>query len=111
MDTLLLSPPIALGLFLLLAYGIYRLGGRLAATGDDYEGKFTPYTGGEDLPPPTSRLPYHAFFRLALMFAILHVAALVASTLPLGMLSHRTALLYLAGIGISVLVLTDEGKS
>jgi NADH:ubiquinone oxidoreductase subunit 3 (subunit A) len=106
MENILLSPPVALCAFLALAYGLYRLGGRLGATGEEHPGKRQPYACGEDLPPPEGRLAYHAFFRLALMFGILHLAALVLSTLPPEVASHRVALAYLVGIGISVFVLT-----
>jgi len=41
------------------------------------------------------------------MFGILHLASLVIATLPAGGTSRRLATLYLVGIGISVLVLTD----
>jgi len=105
-ESILLSPPVALCVFLALAYGLYRLGGMLAAPGEEHPGKRQPYACGEDLLPPRVQLAYHAFFRLALMFAILHLATLVVSTLPPGGASHRIAAAYLVGIGISVFVLT-----
>ncbi len=105
-ESILLSPPVALCIFLALAYGLYRLGGALAAPGEEHPGKHQPYACGEDLLPPRVQLAYHAFFRLALMFAILHLATLVVSTLPPGGASHRIAAAYLVGIGISVFVLT-----
>ena len=105
-EDILLSPPVALCVFLALAYGLYRLGGALAAPGEEHPGKHQPYACGEDLLPPQAQLAYHAFFRLALMFAILHLATLVVSTLPPGGASHRIAAAYLVGIGISVFVLT-----
>lgn len=101
-----MSPPVALCVFLALAYGLYRLGGLLAAPGEEHPGKHQPYACGEDLLPPRAQLAYHAFFRLALMFAILHLATLVVSTLPPGGASHRIAVTYLVGIAISVFVLT-----
>ena len=103
---MLLSPPVALCVFLALAYGLYRLGGALAAPGEEYPGKHQPYACGEDLLPPEAQLAYHAFFRLALLFAVLHLATLVLSTLPSGGASHRLATAYLVGIGSSVFVLT-----
>jgi NADH:ubiquinone oxidoreductase subunit 3 (subunit A) len=102
------SPPMALVIFLALAYGLYRIGGALAVRGEHSVNKHLPYTGGEDPLPVPSVLTYHAFFRLALLFGILHVATLVLSTLPRHIPSHRLALVYLAGVGISVLVLTGE---
>ncbi len=110
MRELLLSPPVALGLFFLLAYGLYRLGGAIAAPGEHHDDKHLAYTGGEEVPPPASRLTYHAFFRLALLFGILHVAALVVSTLPASGPSYLVAFAYLVGIGISVVVLTRDRR-
>jgi len=106
----MLSPPIALCLFVGLAYGLYRLGGALAAQGDERPGKRQPYACGEDLEPPRIRLGYHAFFRLALMFGILHLAGLVVSTLVAGGEAQWMGTAYLAGIGISVFVL-NQGES
>ena len=108
---LLLSPPIAGGLFLALAYGLYRLGGILAAGGEESPGKHQPYACGEDLLPPEAQLAYHAFFQLALMFALLHLATLIVSTLPADGASRHIALVYLGGIVVSVLVLTKEPRA
>jgi len=108
MQNLFLSPPFALAVFLGLAYGLYRLGGKLAARGKDDPGKHMPYACGEDLGLSHAQLSYHAFFKMALMFGILHLASLVIATLPAGATSRRFATLYLIGIGISVLALTDE---
>jgi NADH:ubiquinone oxidoreductase subunit 3 (subunit A) len=109
MQNILLSPPFGLAVFMALAYGLYRLGGKVAARGEDDPGKRQPYACGEDLGLSQVKLTYHAFFKLALMFGILHLASLVIATLPAGGTSRRLATLYLVGIGISVLVLT-EGK-
>jgi NADH:ubiquinone oxidoreductase subunit 3 (subunit A) len=105
---ILLSPPAAACVFLALAYGLYKLGGMLAAPGEEHPGKYQPYASGEDLPPPGAQLAYHDFFQLALMFSILHLATLVVTTLPPEGASHHIALAYLVGIGISVLVLTKR---
>lgn len=107
MQNILFSPLFALGIFLALAYGLYRLGGRLAARGEDHPGKHQPYACGEDLGLSQAQLSYHAFFKLALMFGILHLATLVVATLPASGTSRRLATLYLLGIGISVMVLTE----
>jgi NADH:ubiquinone oxidoreductase subunit 3 (subunit A) len=101
-----LSPPVAFMIFFGLTYGLYKLGGWIAASGEHHEDKHLAYTGGEAVPPPTTgRFSYHVFFRLALLFAILHVATLVLSTLPGGISARRAASVYAVGIAISVLVL------
>ena len=107
MTNFFLSPPFALAIFMGVAYGLYRLGGKLGARGEDNPGKHQPYACGEDLGLSQAKLTYHAFFKLALMFGILHLASLVIATLPHSGTSRRLATLYLIGIGISVLVLTD----
>ena len=107
MQNILLSPPVALSVFFALAYGLYHLGGKIAARGKDNPGKHQPYACGEDLGLSQVKLTYHAFFKLALMFGILHLASLVIATLPPSGTSRRLATLYLIGIGISVLVLTE----
>ena len=107
MQSIFLSPPFALMAFMALAYGLYRLGGMVAARGKDDPGKHQPYACGEDLGLSQVKLTYHAFFKLALMFGILHLASLVIATLPANGTSRRLATLYLVGIGISVLVLTE----
>ena len=102
------SPPVAGTLALLVAYLLYRLGGALAARGSQHPGKHLPYTGGETQIPLPDNLDYHAFYRLALLFGILHVATLVISTLPPDATSHRAAALYLGAAAVSVLVLTGK---
>jgi hypothetical protein len=104
------SPPVALCIFLAGTYAIYRLGGALSPPGENLPGKCQPYACGEDLKPPEAKLAYQAFFQLALMFSMLHLAILVTSTLPAGNESHRIAILYLLGIIVSVLVLTGRGR-
>jgi NADH:ubiquinone oxidoreductase subunit 3 (subunit A) len=108
MNDVWLSPPVAGALFLLVAYALYRLGGVLGAKGDVHPSKHLAYTGGELPVPLPQSLAYHAFFRLALLFGILHVATLVISTLPPDMASYRVAMVYLGAAGVSVLVLTGK---
>jgi len=108
MDELLLTPPIVALVSLAVACGIYRLGARPGPKDGPPSDKYLPYTGGEQPLPLPSQQGYHAFFRLALLFGILHVATLVLSTLPRDLQQHRTALIYLAGISVSVFALTER---
>ncbi len=109
MKNILLSPPVVMLMYLGLGYGLYRLGRALAAHGEDHPGKEEPYACGEDLRPAPIKLAYHSFFRLALMFSVLHIATLTVSTLPGQNAFRPGGLIYLAGIAISVLVLIEEG--
>ncbi len=108
MSTVWLNPAIALGVFLMLAWGLYRLGGSLAAEGEPHPDKHRVYTGGEVNLPQARKVSYRAFFRLALMFSVLHVSVLVLSTLPPGAAPYL-AYFCLVGTGVSVLVLTEGG--
>ena len=107
MQNILLSPLVAFGFFATLASALYRLGGALAARGEDSPGKRQPYACGEDLPSSEAQLSYHAFLKLALMFGMLHLATLVIATLPASGVSRHLATAYLGGIGISVFVLAE----
>jgi NADH:ubiquinone oxidoreductase subunit 3 (subunit A) len=104
--TLFLSPPVIFPIFLLLSFFMYWLGGKYSAKSQETPGKHEPYACGEDLTPAKTQLSYRAFFRLALMFGILHVTALVLSTLPMMSRSNRIPLIYVAAVGVSVFVLT-----
>lgn len=110
MKDILLSPPVVMLAYLGVVYGLYRLGRVWAARGEDRPGKEEPYACGEDLRPGLVKLSYHSFFRLALMFSVLHLATLTVSTLPGTRSFQPVGLIYLAGIAVSVLVLIKEGE-
>lgn len=108
MNDLLSSPPFVMVVFLAIASFLYWFGGKLAPRGEASENKHLPYTGGELPADMPEMLTYHAYFKLALFFAILHVAALVLSTMPNNVASSRVAMIYLVGVGISVFVMTGK---
>ena len=108
MKTVLLTPPVVMVVFMLLAVGIYRAAGALQAHSPESAGKHEPYACGEDAVLSEVRPAYHTFFRLALMFGILHVAGLVLSTLPSEVESPALAVAYVAGVAIGVAVLTSR---
>jgi len=110
MKDILLSPPVVMVIYVGVGYGLYRLGRAWAAQGEDHPGKEEPYACGEDLRPGPIKLTYHSFFRLALMFSVLHLATLTVSTLPGRGVFQSVGLIYLIGIAISVLVLVGEGE-
>jgi len=103
----LLSPPFAFLFFLGLLFLAYVFIQRYAAKGEDHSDKHLPYSGGQRIPPVEVRLSYKTFFRLGLLFGIVHVAVLVLATLPLNWASHRIGLLYLFGISTSAIVLAS----
>lgn len=109
MKEILLSPPLVMLTYVGIGYGLYWLGWTWAARGENHPGKHEPYACGEDLRPAPIKLAYHSFFRLALMFSLLHLATLTVSTLPGRGVFHPIGLVYLVGIASSVLVLVEEG--
>jgi NADH:ubiquinone oxidoreductase subunit 3 (subunit A) len=105
MKNLLLSIPAAFLFFVVLFTLLYLILIRFSAEGKDHPEKYLPYSGGQDFPPREVRLSYQAFFRIGLLFGILHVSALMISTLPLKSSTMGMGILYLAGISISAFVL------
>lgn len=97
--------PVALVVFGALTAALYRLSGRWAARGKESPGKHLPYACGEDLVPEEVRLSYHGFYRLGLMFVIVHIAALMLATLSRALDARLLATAYLAGVSVCVDVL------
>lgn len=105
---LLLSPPLVFLCFLFVIVLGYIWIGKHTPKGKDNPEKHLPYSSGQNLPQPLVQLSYQAFFRLGLLFAILHVAALVISTMPFEGASKSLGLFYLIGISISAYVLVTR---
>ncbi len=106
-----LSPLILFFLFILIGYGIMRLSERNAAKGEDNPAKFTHYSCGEDLDVPHLELNYHAFFRLALLFGILHIVALIISTASASNAGTKIAsVLYVIGALFSMAILLEHNE-
>ncbi len=104
---MLLSVPLVFIFFILIFTIGYLVLSRFSTKGLDHKEKYLPYTGGQNFPPRVSRLSYQEFFKTGLLFGIIHVSALVISTLPIGWDKHQIGLIYVLGIGISVSVLTS----
>lgn len=105
MSILFRSVPFVFVFFLSVLTAGYYLFSRYSAKGMDNKEKTMPYTGGQTLPPKINRLSYQTFFRLGLLFGIVHVAALMIATLPLEGQQRKIGVIYLIGIGISAFVL------
>jgi NADH:ubiquinone oxidoreductase subunit 3 (subunit A) len=102
-------PLLALGLFMALAMLLYHWSGRVAPQGGSSSARRSPYACGQDLLPSGERLSYKVFFRLALMFIVVHIAALISMLLPLLGREPAVATLYLLGTGVCVDILTRGG--
>lgn len=109
----IVSPPVASLLFMAVVGGLYWLAGRHAARSKDTPGKRLPYACGEDLLVPGSvKLSYQGYFRLALVFVVIHVATLVLATLPRSPSVRWLATAYLLGVTLCIDVLAGrKGKT
>jgi len=106
----LASPPVALVLYGVVAAGLYWAGGRIAPRGQDAPGKRMPYACGEDLNQGEARVSYRRFFRLALMFIVVHMGTLVVAMLPGGLPANLLATGYLVGMAVCVDVLVSDER-
>jgi hypothetical protein len=102
----LLVPPVAFIVILLVTLGLLRLMGRLSykpAPGNEANPK--PYACGEE-GTPMVRPDYAQVFPFAFYFTILHVVALVATTVPNSHAATLTmAVIYVIGAVVGLFVL------
>lgn len=103
MGSILLLPPIAFLIFLLVGYLMYKWGSVLGPRTKIEGGKLTTYACGEDIPGEKVQHSYH-FFHFAFFFTVLHVGALVIATVPSGTIA-LLGISYLAIALIAVVVL------
>lgn len=99
------NPMTGFVIFLGGAAGLHWLGGRWGARGQDAPGKYLPYACGEDLGPGEAQLSYQRFFRLALVFVTVHMAALIVALLPSSTDARLMATAYLLGVAVCVDIL------
>lgn len=99
--TILLAPPVALLIYLVLV-GLLSLFGRaLAGPGQPGGEKATTYSGGERAPARMAAPGYKPFFVVALFFAIVHLGVLMLGSSGL----TPVAGIYLAGLVLALLAL------
>jgi NADH-quinone oxidoreductase subunit A len=106
MSKLLLYPPIAFIIFLIIAGLLHKLSRRLGPKPTLGEEKLSPYACGEDIPGTKLQHSYN-FFRFAFFFTILHIAVLVIATLPSGGIA-LLGLGYLVITFIAVTILLND---
>ena len=101
MNDILLSPPVAVLIYLMLVSILTGIGRALAGPSRPSAMKASTYAGGES--PPSHMTPpgYRPYFVIALFFAIVHLGALVLAS---GGLSP-VAGIYAAGLMLTLLVL------
>jgi NADH:ubiquinone oxidoreductase subunit 3 (subunit A) len=101
MTQLLLIPPVAFVLYLLLVGILSGIGRVLAGAERPNPLKSSTYTGGEALSRSTGVPGYRPFFVIALFFAVLHLGVLMLGSSGLTPVS----VLYLVGLLLALLAL------
>jgi len=104
----ILSPPLVFIFFLVFFIFFYRLVFKYSTEGQDHPEKYLPYSSGQGLPPGESYFSYTTFFRIGLLFAIMHVTALIVSTLTPNGNATFFGLVYLIGMFISAFALAKN---
>ncbi|MBI5668584.1 MAG: hypothetical protein HZC41_11310 [Chloroflexi bacterium] len=98
---ILLAPPIAFLIYLVLVGILSRFGKSLAPNAPDSPLKRSTYGSGEEAAQHLAAPGYKPFFRVALFFAVLHLGVLVLGS---GSLTGIEGV-YLAGLGAALLAL------
>ena len=101
MTALILTPPIAFVLYMLLSGLLLRVSHRFAASSPGTAMKSTTYGSGETAPSHAAAAGYRTFFVIALFFAVLHLGTLMLGTSNLLPISG----VYVAGLALILLVL------
>lgn len=106
-NSLILTPPLAflvvLAAVLVFSYLLSRIAYKPKA---DEEASGKAYACGEDMPTSLIQPDYSAFFPFAFLFTILHVVALIVTTVPMETAGSLTmALIYVVGAITALFIL------
>jgi NADH-quinone oxidoreductase subunit A len=107
MDKFILTPPVAFVIVLMAAFVFARSLSRLSYKEKSRpEGMGKPYACGEDVPSQMMQPDYGEFFPFAFFFTILHVVALIITTMPVATAgSVAIAVIYVLGALVSLIIL------
>ncbi len=95
MSALILVPPIALTILVLVVWVLSRATGALSFKRKGERGALDkPYAGGENIAKHRVQVDYGQFFPFAFFFTILHVVTLIVATSP----GHSIESLAIGGI-------------
>jgi len=97
----MLSPPVAFLVCLLLSAALYGFGRLVEEKAVATPGKYEPYACGEDFKAEKFEFGYRKFYIAAIFFTIMHVAVLTIATVP-GGAGALHALVYLVAIAASI---------
>jgi NADH-quinone oxidoreductase subunit A len=107
MALLLVVPPVAFTIILLVAWALFGASGTLALKRKGPRGALDkPYAGGEDISRHRFQPDYGQFFPFAFFFTIMHVVTLIVATSPARTLqSLSIAAIYILGALLGLLML------
>ena len=105
----LLSPIVVLGIFLMVAYVIYRIGGSLAPKVNQSDDKLMGYASGEKV-EATKIIQSYSLFHVAFIFTVFHVAVLLLAMVPSSD-DAIYALIFLGALSISAWALVTGGDA
>ncbi len=105
----LLSPLVIIGIFMLVAYIIYRIGGSLAPKVPQSEDKLMGYASGEKV-EATKIIQSYSLFHVAFIFTVFHVAVLLLAMVP-DTDAAIYALVFLGALTISAWALVTGGDA
>jgi hypothetical protein len=106
-STLLLVPPLALTLLVMVVWALSRASGSLGFKRTGARGALDkPYAGGETIEKHRVQIDYGQFFPFAFFFTILHVVTLVVATAPARTLQGLAiSVIYVLGALLGLLIL------
>jgi len=107
MAWLLVVPPVAFTIILLVVWTLFGASGTLALKRKGPRGALDkPYAGGEDIARHRFQPDYGQFFPFAFFFTIMHVVTLIVATSPARTLqSLSIAAIYVLGALLGLLML------
>jgi NADH:ubiquinone oxidoreductase subunit 3 (subunit A) len=112
MSNWVVSPPVALVLYLFLVGLLYGSGRLLAPPNREKDDNHSLYGSGETAALSKAAPGYRRFFVVALFFAVLHLGALVLGTVALTASGAQASpglitgiIVYLVGLALTLLVL------
>ena len=103
------TPLIGLGVFFLIAYFLYWMGGRLAPKVAQSDDKLMAYASGENIEGMKAPQSY-TLFHVAFIFTVFHVAVLLLALIP-NSTDAVYALVFLGALAFSAYVLVSGGDS
>jgi hypothetical protein len=107
MSALLLMPPVALTLLVMVVWALSGAAGTLSFKRKGARGALDkPYAGGENIEKHRVQIDYGQFFPFAFFFTILHVVTLIVATSPARNLQGLAiSLIYVMGAMLGLVIL------